>query len=525
MSPDNQSKKQSNGFNRRDFLKTGALAAAGMLLPGACAKIPGLSAEAGAKRPNIIFILTDDHAFDAIGYASNGRVKTPHLDRLAKNGVIFNRAYCSALTCVPSRTTVLTGLNYHRVEKETKAGWVAPLKEGTWSWAHALRSSGYNTGMIGKSHFTPLWANHGFDTLELCDGAAHRPLEPGQPKLNQYEEYLKSNGIIDYYDRFGRFPKELAHLEEEYKKSFHFQAWCHDTKYHRITWIRDRAVQFIENNKQDGRPFALMITPPYPHAPYVPSKEFVDLYDPDAIDVPEDNWEDMEGLPEAIREPEKTDFFDRKKYSRKVMQGYLAHNWALVSQMDAMVGEILKHVDLRDTMIVFTGDHGDYQGRRGRLAKNPWIPFEETSRVPLLASGWRIPQGVQVDQPVSLVDIAPTLLQAGGAAIPDGLDGVPLQNYWDDRSYGKDRTIYCNGYFAADMVRWRNLQYIDKPGGGAAMLFDLGSDPRTVKNLAGHPDWQDELKMMQQKMTEAQKRPAPSLPHFDIIPLAYKGGA
>jgi arylsulfatase A-like enzyme len=527
-----QQKDESRAFTRREFLKTGAIAAAGMALPTACSSLVGPLKNRAAKRPNLILIFTDDHAAEAIGYASNGLVKTPNLDRLARNGAIFRHGYCSAMTCCPARVAMLSGLDYNRAEKGPGWGFVLSLKEGAWTWAHALRAGGYRTGQIGKVHSAPTWANHGFDTLLINQQTGfNAPKEidekAGGVRLNQYQEFLKAHGTYDYFDGYGiHFPPDQQDQAKAYRESYSAKGWPQDPKLHRLSWMRDRAIEFIEKSKSDPRPFVLALTPSSPHAPYVPAKEFLPLYDPEQIVLPTDQWEDMEDMPDALKRYSpavnakgQKDGAHRDNHSAKELRESIALYRAVVSHIDAMVGEIVKHVDLENTLIIFTGDQGDYQGRRGRVGKTPWIPFEELGRVPFFATGWKVPKGEVLDAPVVHVDFAPTFLQAAGLPIPDGLDGVPLQRYFENPNYGKDRAVYCIGYMGGDMVAWRNLRYINC-GGKAPMLFDLDSDPGEIKNLANKPAWQKQLAMMQRKWRELKNRPAPSLPHFPKIPMA-----
>lgn len=502
-------------LSRRDFLKTSALAAAGLLLP----EVPIALAARPRPRPNLIVFYADDQANLAVGYASNGLYKTPNLDRLARRGVTFSSAYCSAITCVPARTTFLSGLHYHRAEKADLGDtYVRPLKPGAWTWAHALRARGYRTALFGKGHFAPLHARHGFDIFESCESAYGVPLDPGDPPLTEYQRWLQSQGIPDYYGGFAIFPKDKKELEKDFREHGGAQAFPFDTRYHRLTWLRQRAIDFIHDCRDLNQPFALEVSFPYPHAPYVPSKEFLDLYDETTLPMPTERWHDMEGLPADLQDPDRwqpSGIFNAYSLSRAAYQRSMACYRALCSQMDAAVGAILKHVDLDNTLVIYTSDHGDYQARRGRLTKVPWVPFDAVAKVPLLIAGAGIPPGLTLQQPVQAVDLAPTLLQAVGAPIPEGLDGIPLQPYFEDPDCGKDRLIYCCGFMQDHMVRWHDQKYFSQDLKATGEMFvDLTSDPGEWKNLASDPSRQKEKDTRRAKFLDLMAQPPPKLPHF-----------
>lgn len=272
----------------------------------------------------------------------------------------------------------------------------------------------------------------------------------------------------------------------------------------------------LQDCRDLGQPFALGITFPYPHGPYVPAKQFLDLYDQSTIPTPTEHWHDMENLPPELYNPQiYAGNHDAYSLSWSAFQQHIAHYRALCSQMDDAVGAILKHVDLDDTLLIFTSDHGDYQGRRGRLSKIPWTPFDSVVRVPLLIAGAGLPRGLTVEQPVALVDLAPTMLQATGTPIPEGLDGIPLQPYFADSSYAKDRLIHCYGVAHYHMVRWHDQKYfcLNDQGKGE-MFFDLRTDPNEWKNLAADPSRQKDKEALRAKWQELIARPKPDLPLF-----------
>lgn len=151
---------------------------------------------AAPSRPNILFIMTDQQRYDQMGYTSDGFFETPNLDRLARNGVIFDNAYSTSTVCVPARTSLLTGLFPHRAPTQVNG---LALQEGFWTIAHALRAAGYQTATIGKGHFYPIHSRHGFERMRMVE------------HLNCY-----SPGVVDDYLRWlvweGKAESRATHL-------------------------------------------------------------------------------------------------------------------------------------------------------------------------------------------------------------------------------------------------------------------------------------------------------------------------
>ena len=154
---------------------------------------------ASAARPDLVLVITDQQRFDQLGYASNGHFETPNLDALAANGVIFDAAYSASTVCVPSRMSMLTGIQPHRLPTQENR---YALQEGFWTVAHELRRAGYETAAIGKMHFAPVHARHGFETMRLCEHLDAQALgalsdERGDV-VDDYHDWLEAHGHTDW---------------------------------------------------------------------------------------------------------------------------------------------------------------------------------------------------------------------------------------------------------------------------------------------------------------------------------------
>lgn len=155
-------------------------------------------------RPDLVLAMTDQQRFDQVGYETNGHYETPNIDGLAQRGVVFTTAYSASTTCVPARASLLTGFQNHRLPTQLKQ---YTLREGFWTVAHALRHAGYETALIGKMHFTPVHAYHGFETVRLCEHLGSKDLGRGDlpHDVDDYHDWLVSQGLTDW--RAARAPE------------------------------------------------------------------------------------------------------------------------------------------------------------------------------------------------------------------------------------------------------------------------------------------------------------------------------
>jgi len=496
--------------SRREFLKASALAAAGLALSASCSQLETGLAAPPPRRPNLMLIFMDEIAFDAIGYA-NPMVKTPHLDKLARSGMIFNAAHVASMPCVPSRACMITGVHHHRWERISDNPFQQFLKEGNWTWAHALRESGYRTGVIGALHAMPLRADYGFETMQLCDWGSRKQIEGGGPRYrDDYFEWMKAQGLDERKKPDGS-PAEPNGVLDGYQ-------WPHDIDKHPTSWVRDRAIEYIDKQRAAMEPYVAYISFRAPHSPYQPAEPYASMYDPSSIPVPNDTWTDMEGyVPSLDFDPHEGFNSLAARPNPKGFQLLMAKYYGMITQVDDAIGRIMEHVDLSDTMVVFATDHGDFCGKRGRVLKLPLVPFEPIARIPFFASGCGVPSGAVCENPVSLLDLAPTFLQAAGLDIPSVLDGEPLQPYFANPRHGADRIIYTFGRHGLDTTQQRFLKYFRSHDREDEMLFDLASDPGEKRNVASDPRNADAKARLAQEMDRVQALPPSSLPRFEPV--------
>jgi len=465
-------------MDRRQFLTASAAAAAAALLPG-CARAP--------RRPNLLLVLTDDQHHRAIGYASGGKLQTPQLDALARAGTIFTSAYANGLPCTPSRGCLLSGrYRWSRTLDE----YVLRMSPSEWTWPRALRHAGYQTALIGKMHMNPMRSEIGFAQALYSEHAMRRQVAAGEPMRDDYESWLAGFGLEDWQNT-RRVPPRFRERFADFERNQGAQVWPYEERLHPISWVRDRSIEFLEAHASDDAPYCLVVSFRYPHAPYNPAERFAALYDPAAVEIPTDHWLDMAGMPPRLRAYNRTGWYPRDALPEPVLRRLLSCYYALVSQIDDAVGGLMRHVDTSRTLVVYTSDHGDYLGHRGRIGKSPWIPFDDLALVPFFAVGAGVPGGRVVEPPVAHVDLATTFLRAAGIEPPPGLNGVPLQGHFAEPGSGAERVVHCRGDIL--MTRRGSLKYFRGENGSDQMLFDLANDPGELVNLAANPDRRSDL--------------------------------
>jgi arylsulfatase len=443
-----------------------------------------------ASRPDIVLFLTDQQRFDQVGYASDGHFVTPHVDRLARGGVIFENAYSASTVCVPARVALMTGIEPHRVPTQDNG---MALREGFWTVAHELRRAGYETALIGKAHFAPVHAQHGFETLRLCEHLQPRGFGPLSRErgdvLDDYHDWLLANGYSDWrFDNMARKIRRAAEGDPTLDE-VDVHVFPHGPDVHPTGWVERETVAFLDS-RDTGRPLFLVVSFPHPHAPYNPPEPYASMFDPGDSQVPADGFEVNEGLPLAFQLAFTTAPTRATATDEQVVRRVLATVRGLVRHIDDAIGRVVARLDLSSTLVAFTSDHGDYAGHRGILAKTPWLPFEDLVRVPLFYAGCGV-AGAQTEPGlVQSYDFALTALDYAGVTVGDlDFDGRSLRPLLAGQAEAADleRAVFsCTGE-PWPAVRHANFKYCVNTKQQEEVLFDLERDPGERVNLADDP--------------------------------------
>lgn len=413
------------------------------------------------KKLNVLFIAVDDLRPELGCY---GRpVETPNLDRLAKSGVRFERAYCQYPLCNPSRTSLLTSLYPTTTGVKDNTKYFRAKFADAVTLPQLFRQNGYASVRVGKIF-------HGGidDDASWVEGAEQRKEQkPRTPEENAAR--------IKQSDRFeavaGKGEKLLDYQTAE------------------------KAVTLME--KYRNQPFFLAVGFARPHSPLVAPKEYFDRYDPNKVALPTDFApRPMTGPgvpPEALAK--NGDLFINRDADKKAAQEMIAAYQACVTYVDAQVGKVLDalyRLGLREnTVIVFFGDHGYHLGEKGKWSKHGSL-YEVGVRVPLLiAAPTEKGNGKSCPRPVELIDLYPTLADLCRLPVPKNVQGnslVPLlQNpeaSWDHPAF----SVADRGKLVGRSVRTQRYRYTEWSGDAqGAELYDHDTDPHELRNLAGDP--------------------------------------
>ena len=443
------------------------------------------------EKPHIILIMTDQHRGDAVGYTGNDIVKTPSLDKLSGDGVHFKNGYSSVPSCTPARAALLTGMSPW---KNGMLGYGRVAREYEFQMPQMLRDLGYHTFGIGKMHWFPQKALHGFHGT-LVDESGRIESEGF---ISDYRNWFKLNAP-------GQDPDETGIGWNEHRAG----VYQLDENLHPTVWTGQTAVDFIENYDLEN-PLFLKVSFARPHSPYDPPERFLNLYRDIEIPAPPiGDWaERFAEFPESPVAAFGDYGADHAIKSRR-------HYYALITQIDEQIGEIIEvlkqHNMYDNSLILFTSDHGDMLGDHHHWRKT--YAYEGSANVPFLLK-WpkhhrgKLPSGSVLDQPVELRDILPTFLDAAGSEVPEKMDGESLLSLvknpqspwrmWIDLEHSE--TYTGENYWSA--LTDGRMKYIWFFRTGEEQLFNLLDDPHELTNLAGTEEYSEELILWRKRLGE-----------------------
>ncbi|MEQ8239325.1 MAG: sulfatase-like hydrolase/transferase [Cyclobacteriaceae bacterium] len=433
-------------------------------------------AQTEQTRPNIIFILTDDQRWDALGYAGNELVTTPEMDNLAKSGTYFRNALVTTPICAASRASILSGLHERTHAYTFQSG---PLKDEYMqtSYPKMLRDAGYKTAFYGKFGVN-------YDQKEAL--------------FNEYEDYDRNN---QYSDKRGYFYKTIG------------EDTVHLTRY-----TGQKALDYIEKAEQD-EPFCLSLSFSAPHAhDKAPDQYFwqnttasllQDVEIPPAA-ISKDKY--FEALPQAVR-----DGFNRlrwtwrydtpEKYQHSV-KGY----YRMIAGVDMEIAKIRKQLEAKgladNTVIIVMGDNGYFLGERQMAGK--WLMYDNSIRVPLIVYDPRVNKHQDIDEMALNIDVTSTIADLAHVKPPQKWQGKSLMALVKGEVSTIDRdTVLIEHLWEFEHIPpsegvrtadWKYMRYVNDKS--LEELYSLKKDPKEIKNLAGQKKYQDVLNNLRQKTGE-----------------------
>ncbi|NOY79985.1 MAG: sulfatase-like hydrolase/transferase [Kiritimatiellaeota bacterium] len=436
------------------------------------------------KRPNVLFLMSDQHNAGSLSVAGHPNVRTPNLDRIAENGVRFTRAFCNNPICAPSRISFVTGqyCHTHRIvgNDNFELNDVNPNTLGA-----VFRRTGYQTAQIGKAHMVRRWDEEAYEHIRYCDLC---DADRDDPRTNHYFKYLLDHGLADMYED-GTLPPD----HEARRKGCAVAGLPYE---HSIEhWTGEETLRFLER-RDSTRPFFLHMSFERPHPNWTPAAEHAGMYNPDDIVLGPDAadwWENRwAGRPEFIQRMVGNRM---ARFDLAGLRKALAYHFALVSVIDMEMGRVLdwlaRHGELDNTIVVYTADHGDFAGDHGICDKNIGI-YESIHRIPFLISIPGGPRGEIRDGLIESVDLFPTLCELADVPAPDGMDGRSILPEIEGRGAGKPQAI-CEWDFpepqrrvsALRTPRYRLVYYSHEAGGE---LYDHETDSCEMFNLWDAPE-------------------------------------
>ncbi len=488
--------------------------------------------ELTGRRPNVLFVITDQQRADHVGFAGNDVVRTPHLDALAARGTVFDGAWVANPVCMPNRSSIMTGRlpTAHGVVFNDRS-----LEWGANTHVRRFRDAGYRTALIGKSHLQHGMSRNSVLPVDAA-GAVADPHEPGWDTLEHAERYLDDAPpmpgsfygfdhvelAIDHgsrvsghhlrwaLDRGGRREDLVVPMSDESPSRRRSDRWWqiyeppYDPELHSTNFVADRTIAFVEEASRAGEPWLAWASFPDPHHPMCPPAGWFDRYDPADMTLPATVDDPLTDATDYIRRVAAIHPSEQRGWvmpcgvagDHDVLREAIAATYGTIELIDDAVGRILDAVDRLgqrdDTVVVFTSDHGDMMGDHGLLLKG-FMHYRGTLQVPMVIADPTRPSA-RTWALASSIDLGPTLLDLAGLDGYDGIQGTSLVPLLADpaasvrdhvlveddlphalaarsRTPAKNRTVVAGG-----------MKYT-RHSTGEEQLFDLVADPDELTPL------------------------------------------
>jgi len=432
--------------------------------------VKGLSQKKETAQPNIIFILTDDQRWDAMGYAGNSVIKTPEMDKLAREGIYFKNAFVTTPICAASRASILTGMQ----ERTTGYSFgVGNIKDPYMkiSYPFKMRNSGYYTGFFGKFGV-------------------------------RYDSIKSLFNVSESYDRNEKFKD---------KRGYFFKTLNNDTV-HLTRYTGQKGMDFIEKVPA-GMPFCLSLSFSAPHAhDPAPDQYFWD----ESVDSLYQNMEMAPPLlgddkyfneqPEYVRTGENRTRWGWRYDTPEKYQHSIKGYFRMISGIDLEIGKIRKLLKEKgidqNTIIILMGDNGYFLGERQLAGK--WLMYDNSLRVPLVVYDPRNKKHRDIEDIALNIDIAPTIFDFAGLTIPTQWQGRSLASYVNGKNPAKSRSAFlCEHLWNTPIIPpseglrtkdWKYFRY--RHDMQHEELYNLAKDPLEKKNLVNEAKYQKKLKKM-----------------------------
>jgi len=434
-------------------------------------------------RPNVLLITTDQQRYDTVGLSGAAHARTPRLDALAGQGAFFRNAFCQNPICIPSRACLMTGRYTH----QHGVDYMEPMIDDTpglpvWELTiqERLQHAGYRTAAFGKIHMMP---ERGFHEQQVTGGKGARwrksaglPIGLG-PLGRDYAAWLEERHPGAYETIYER------RRQRDYSQYATAVPFPLPLEEYVDYWTAQNTIEFLE--RDHDRPFFAWCGFCGPHPPCDPPAPYDTMYPEGHVELPPNYGVHEDGSPRETS-PEQD----------AVARRFCSYYWALVTLIDDQLGRILDAMRdcglLRNTLIVFTSDHGEMMFEFGRTGKSRF--YECVIRMPLVVvPPGGLEAGRQVDGLVETFDIAPTVLDYCGAEVPPEMSAASLRPLIEGRGQGKEVILseFTDAERAArgTCVRTERYKYSFWGRGQDEQFFDLQADPLERRNAVGDPQY------------------------------------
>ncbi|NLF00480.1 MAG: sulfatase-like hydrolase/transferase [Anaerolineales bacterium] len=465
-------------------------------------------------RPNVIFLMTDALRATALGLYGNRDVRTPHLERMADEGCFFEWTYCPNPSCVPSRCAVLTGRYPHTCRSRVNFVLLQPEER---TFPEDLRDAGYQVAHSGKNHAYPYSGRNSLnEVFDWVYEVSHTgPVAPNpDPEITAYKRFLRRV-----------FHDDVIHLGEPW-----YPATTPFRKEICSTYLTvDGALSYLSSARE---PFFLHCSIPEPHTPYTAPEPYASMYDPQAIELPDNFHDDLTKKPTYQQITQVVQRMDTEPEAH-IREG-LAMYYGMINFIDDQVGRLLDYLRTSGlaerTIVIFTTDHGEYVGEHGMISKANQL-YDSLMRVPLIVWGpGHINGGQRVDHLMEQIDLAPTILELCGVPIPHGMQARSFASLLRGEEYQPREVVFAesgmegeptNMETALELMekqetlgwggrpyswrgrvkmlrtrRWKYCYYLD----GQQELYDMQEDPLEMTNLADRPEHQSMIHDFQRQL-------------------------
>jgi arylsulfatase len=470
------------------------------------------------KRPNIIFLMDDQHRWDALGVVNN-EVITPNLDKLAREGVHFTQAVCQAPMCIASRYSMMLGLYPNQIGILRNEPGLPDEKLPNLTLPQALKDAGYETAGFGKTHWAVECGTRGFETRfigQVPEIGANMMVDIDPEAKKEYDTETLPYGAGE--------EGNLGYIGETSKVK---------EENHRDGWVFKRCLEYI-NRRKDERPLFLYLSFLKPHAGHNVPEGFEEPYGGKTISyAKQPHWEsDLSPHAKGVNTGRKdnlpyTEFWkdaSPEQWEQMTMRYYANCTW--IDDMFGRTMEALKEKGLLDNaIIIYLTDHGEMLGER-YYRFNKYCLYESSVRIPMILSGSALPKsfkGKTDKRPVELTDVYPTILKAAGINVPETLPGINLLS-------AETRTAnFCGLHERADeaafmwrtekcklilrMNRKENAGQYEKTDIIGGEFYDLEADPQEWENSYGSKEFENQQNIMTDELLDHLKKLGRIDPH------------